>query len=517
MAEGMGEGSDSIAVGFFFGIIGVTVLITYWAARQTRSASDFYVAGGRISGTQNGFAIAGDFMSAATLLGITATMFGSGFDGIIYLLAPSVAFAMMALLMTDRLRALGRFSFSDVLSARLHAPPMRVLAAVAALVSAVMYLVLQMVGAGALVQVLFGIDYSLAVLLVGSLMVLYVAFGGMLATTWVQITKAVLLLAGILTLTLLSLMEFGFDMERMYEQAIARHPKGELLILPGGLNLGFWGALSLACGLMFGLVGSPHILMRFFTVPDARAARHSALVAMSLVALVNVLILLVIAPAAVALVAGNPGYLDEAGRILGGANMVSIHLSDVVGGSVFLGAMSAVAFATILAVVAGLTLASASAVSHDLWANVLRRGAASESEEVLVSWVATAGIGAVAILLGIAFEGQNIAYLVALALTVAASTNFPLLIYSMYWQGLTTRGALIGGWLGLVAAVSFVLFGPAVWVGVMGFEEPVFPAAYPALYSIIIAFGAIWLFSRFDRSARGQRDRDRAFEHIGHL
>ena len=511
------NGQNTIAIVCFMAIVGITVAITYWAARRTHSASDFYVAGGQISGTQNGIAIAGDFMSAATMLGITAIIFSNGFDGVIYLMAPSVAFAMMALIMTDRLRAMGSFSFSDVLSARLREPPMRVLAAVAALVSAVMYLVLQMVGAGALVQVLFGVDYKLAVILVGGLMVVYVAFGGMLATTWVQITKAVLLVSGILLLAFLSLLAFGFDLELLYAEALAKHPKGELLIRPGGLDLGFWSALSLICGLVFGLVGSPHILMRFFTVPDAKSARHSALVAMCLVAVVNVLILVVIAPAAVALVTGNAEYLDTTGAVLGGTNMVSIHLSEIVGGSVFLGFMSAVAFATILAVVAGLTLASASAVSHDLWTNVLRRGKVSDGEEVRVSRMATVFIGGLAVVLGIAFEGQNIAYLVALALTVAASSNFPLLIYSMYWSGLTTRGALIGGWLGLLSAVGFVVLGPAVWVSVLGFAEPIFPASYPALYSIAIAFFAIWLFSKLDRSASGRQDRERAHEHIGHL
>ncbi|MCZ6618157.1 MAG: cation acetate symporter [Gammaproteobacteria bacterium] len=514
-ADAPNETTNTVAIFCFLAVIGITVVITYRAAGRTRSASEFYVAGGQISGTQNGIALAGDFMSAATMLGITAIIFGSGFDGIIYLIAPSVAFAMMALLMTDRLRAMGRYSFSDVVSARLRAPPMRVLAASATLVSAIMYLVLQMVGAGALVQVLFGIDYKLAVILVGALMVIYVAFGGMLATTWVQITKALMLVSGILVLAFLSLLAFGFDLEALYAQALARHPKGELFVRPGGLDLGFWGALSLICGLIFGLVGSPHILMRFFTVPDARSARQSALVAMILVAVVNLLILVIIAPAAIALVTGNAQYLDETGAVLGGANMVSIHLSEIVGGSVFLGVMSAVAFATILAVVAGLTLASASAVSHDLWANVIRRNQAGEGEEVLVSRIATGFIGGLAIVLGIAFEGQNIAYLVALALTVAASANFPLLIYSMYWRGLTTRGALVGGWLGLLSAVSFVVLGPAVWVNVLGFAEPVFPVSYPALYSIVIAFACIWLFSRFDRSAEGQKDRERAREYLG--
>jgi cation/acetate symporter len=503
------QSSDNVAIGCFFSVIALTLFITYWAARRTRTADDFYVAGSSITGTQNGLAIAGDFMSAATMLGVAAVIFTAGYDAVIYMLAPVLAFAVMLMLMTDKLRALGRYTFTDVISLRLDPKPMRVLAATTALVSAVMYLMVQIVGAGALIQVLFAIDYKIAVVMVGTLMIIYVAVGGMLATTWVQITKAVLLLTGITALALLVLVKFNFSMGALFDAALDVHMNGDRLVRPGGLNLSLVSALSLALGLGFGLVGSPHVLMRFFTVPNAAAARRSAFVAMLAVSYVNVVMFFIIAVGAVALVSGNTDFLDETGQIIGGANMVVIHAAEVVGGKLFLGVISAVAFATILAVVAGLTIASASAVSHDLYANVFRHGRSTEKEEVLVSRISTVVLGVIMMTLGIAFEGQNIAYLVSLALTVAASTNFPLLILTSYWRGFTTRGALAGGIGGLLTAIGLVILGPAVWVSIFGFDKPVFPSGYPAIYSMSVAFIGAWLFSVTDKSPRAVEDRER--------
>ena len=468
-------------------IILVTLVITAMAARRTRSAEEFYVAGGKISGTQNGLAITGDFVSGATLLGTTALVFGIGLDAGIYLGASMVAFAVFVFFMTDKLRALGKFTFTDVLATRLDEVPMRALGSVTALVSALMYLMVQVVGAGALIQVLFAIDYSWAVVLVSVLMVLYVGFGGMLATTWVQITKAVLLLVGISALALFTLAEFDYSIGALHRAAAENHQSGALLLGVGGLQLDLLSALSLGLGLAFGLLGSPHLLMRFFTVPDAREARKSAVVAASCVAFVNLLIIFVVGWGAVALVQGNPEYYNAAGGVRGGENLVAIHLAHVVGGDVFFGMMAAVAFATILAVVAGLTLACASAVSHDLYAGVIRRGQASERQEVLVSRLTTVAVGLIIIVLGLAFEGQNVAYLVSLALAVAASTNFPLLIFAMYWRRFTTRAALAGGITGLLTTIALVVLGPAVWVNVLGNSEPVFPSGYPALYSMVAA------------------------------
>ncbi|MEM7018856.1 MAG: cation acetate symporter [Pseudomonadota bacterium] len=500
IAWGAESESNLIAIGCFFGIIAISLFITYWAAGRTRSAKEFYVADSSISGTQNGIAIAGDFLSAATVLGVSALIFINGYDAILYLMAGGIAFAFMLFFMTDKLKEMGTYSFSDVVCARLEPRPMRTLAACSALSSAMIYLVGQMVGAGALIQVLFGMEYRYAVILVGALMMIYVAVGGMFATTWVQIVKAVMLIIGLSLLSLLILAHFQFDFGQLYASALAKHSGGEIYNTTGGFQLDFIASLSLLLGLAFGLTGSPHLLMRFFTVPDAKAARQSAVVAIVLITFVNVLIFFVIGPAAIALISGNESFMDANGGIIGGTNMVAIHLSQVLGGQLLLGVMSAVAFATILAVVAGLTLASASAISHDLYANVWHKGDTNEQNEVMVSRIAVVGIGIVSITLGIAFEGENIAYLIALALAVAASTNFPLLLYAMYWEKLTTRGALFGGTIGLVLAIGLIVLGPAVWVNVFGFAEPIFPYNHPALYSMSAAFFFIWLFSVTDSS-----------------
>ena len=484
-----------VAISCFFVIIIITLVITFFAARRTKSAADFYVAGGKISGVQNGLAIAGDFMSAATLLGTTAMIYMSGYDAAIYISASMIAFVMFLFLMTDKLRALGRFTFVDILVTRLDEKPIRLLAATTALVSALMYLMVQVVGAGALIQILFGIDYPYAVTIVSFLMVLYVSLGGMLATTWVQITKAVLLLIGITVLGVLTLAHFDFDIRQMYATAFDNNAGltelPDRLTKPGGLNLDTLASLSLGLGLVFGLLGSPHLLMRFFTVPDAKAARVSAAVAMTAVSFVNLIIFFVVGVATVALIKGNGAFMDVSGGVQGGGNMVAVHLARIVGGEVFYGIMAAVAFATILAVVAGLTLASVSAISHDVFARVIRGGNVSEREEIRVSRISTVVLGALVVLLGLAFEGQNVAYLVSLALAVAASTNFPLLILTMYWPGLTTKGAIWGALVGLFVTLTLMVLGPAVWVGVIGFEQPVFPSAYPALYAMTAAFGVM--------------------------
>lgn len=491
-----------IAISCFLGVIALTLMITYYAARRTTTAEDFYVAGGQISGVQNGLAIAGDFMSAATLLGTTAMLFTSGFDAAIYLASAPMAFMVFLFLMTDKLRTMGRFTFVDILAVRLEEKPIRILAATTALVSALMYLMVQVVGAGALVQILFGIDYKFAVIIVSVLMVLYVSLGGMLATTWVQITKAILLLGGITVLGLLTLLHVGFDFQGLYEAAGYKNTLDQgdpqRLIMPGGLGLDVWASLSLGLGLVFGLVGSPHLLMRFFTVPDAKQARISAAVAMTAVSYVNLIIFFIVGVGTVALLKGDGQFYDENGMILGGANMIAVHLARFVGGNVFYGIMAAVAFATILAVVAGLTLASASAVSHDLYARVIRKGKATQSEEIRVFKLTSIVLGLAVILLGIAFEGQNVAYLVSLALAVAASTNFPLLILAMYWRGFTTRGAVWGGIVGLTTTIVLMILGPAVWVKVLGFSEPIFPSAYPALYAMVAAFSVMVLVSLLD-------------------
>ncbi len=496
------------AIVMFFIFVGATLGITYWAARQTKTASDFYTAGGGITGFQNGLAIAGDYMSAASFLGISGLVYMKGYDGLIYSIGFLVGWPIILFLISEQLRNLGRYTFADVASYRLSQRPIRTLAALGSITVVILYLIAQMVGSGKLIQVLFGLPYEFAVILVGILMIAYVAFGGMLATTWVQVIKAVLLISGATFMSLAVLAYFDFSFEELFKGATEVHAHGIEIMSPGGLVSDPVSAISLGIALMFGTAGLPHILMRFFTVADAKEARKSVFVATGFIGYFYILTF-IIGFGAIVLVSQSPEYLDPIkGTLFGGNNMAAIHLSHAVGGDLFLGFISAVAFATILAVVSGLTLAGASAVSHDLYANVLFKGDVDEQKEMRVSKYATIGIGITAIVLGIAFEKQNIAFMVGLAFAIAASANFPILFLSIYWRKLTTRGAVIGGSLGLATAVLLVILGPIVWVQILGNENPIFPYKYPALFSVTTAFVGIWLFSITDNSAQAKKERE---------
>ncbi|MCG9063534.1 cation acetate symporter [Laribacter hongkongensis] len=496
------------AIVMFFLFVGFTLFITYWAARRTKSASDFYTAGGGITGFQNGLAIAGDYMSAASFLGISAMVFSKGYDGLIYSIGFLVGWPVILFLIAERLRNLGKFTFADVISYRLSATPVRLLAATGTLVVVALYLIAQMVGAGKLIQLLFGLDYMYAVVLVGVLMVMYVMFGGMLATTWVQIIKAIILLAGASFMALMVLASVGFSPEVMFAKAVEVHDKHMAIMEPGQLVSNPIDAVSLGLALMFGTAGLPHILMRFFTVSNAKEARKSVFFATGFIGYFYILTF-VIGFGAIFLVGTNPQFLTPEGKIIGGDNMVAVHLANAVGGNLFLGFMSAVAFATILAVVAGLALSGASAVSHDIYASVIKKGKAVEADEMRVSKLTTLALGIIAILLGIAFEKQNIAFMVGLAFSIAASANFPVLFLAMFWKGLSTRGAVIGGYLGLTSAVVLIILGPAVWVDVLGHAKgsAPFPYANPAIFSMTIAFVATWLFSVMDKSRSAIEER----------
>ncbi len=489
------------AIAMFLVFVAVTLGITWWAARRTRTAADYYAAGGSISGTQNGFAIAGDFMSAASFLGVSGLIYSGGFDGLIWGIGGLAGWPLLLFLIAERLRNLGRYTFGDAVSFRLAAAPMRTLSACSTLVVISMYLIGQMVGAGTLIQVLFGLPYSGAVLTVGALMIFYVTFGGMIATTWVQITKAVLLLFGSTVLAVLVMAQFDFSFERMFRTAVAAHNKGIDIMAPGGIVSDPVSVLSLGTALVFGTAGLPHILMRFFTVRDARAARHSVFVASGLIGYFYLLIV-ILGFGAIALLARDPQFLTPAGGLRGGDNMAAIHLSHVVAGDLFLGFISAVAFATILAVVSGLTLSGASAIAHDIYANVIRAGRATEAEVIGVSRLAAIALGVLAVTLGIAFEGQNVAYMVLLSFAVAASVNFPILFMSLYWRRLTTRGAVAGGSFGLITACACVVFGPTVWVDTLHHAAPLFPYRYPALFPLLACVSVTVLVSLTDRSAR---------------
>ena len=501
------------AIFMFMLFVAMTMCITWWASRRNKSAADFYTAGGGITGFQNGMAIAGDYMSAATLLGLTAMLYTSGYDGYIYMMAFFAGWPIILFLMAERLRNLGRFTFSDITAYRLDQGKIRTMAAISSLTVVCFYLIAQMVGAGQLIKLLFGLDYNVAIFAVGILMMVYVTFGGMVATTWVQIIKAGLLLAGGTLVMVLAFSQFGFSYSEMVTRVTEVHKLGDKLMYPGSLLADPVTAISLGLGLMFGTAGLPHILMRFFTVTDAKEARKSVLYASGIVAyFFNVIFIMGLC--SIIIVGQNPSFFeggDISGKLIGGGNMVAMHLAKAVGGNMLLGFMAAVAFATILAVVAGLALAGASAISHDLYARVIMKGKASEASELRVSKFATVGLGFLAIILGILFEKQNVAFMVGLAFGVAAAANFPVLILSMYWKGLTTRGALWGGYGGLVSAVLFVLFSKSVWVDVLGNAAPLFPYTQPALFAMPVAFLLAYIFSKTDSSVRA-KDEIAAFE-----
>ena len=501
------------AIVMFFIFVAATLYITFWAAKQNKSTKDFYTAGGGISGFKNGLAIAGDYMSAASFLGISAMVYTTGYDGLIYSTGFLVGWPIVLFLIAERLRNLGKFTFADVAAYRLKQKPVRMFAASGTMLVVIIYLIAQMVGAGKLIELLFGLDYMYAVIIVGVLMVLYVLFGGMLATTWVQIIKAVMLLSGATFMAIMVLKMADFSPEVMFTKAVAVHPKGDAIMSPGGLVKNPIDALSLGLALMFGTAGLPHILMRFFTVKDAKQARKSVFVATGFIGYFYILTF-IIGFGAIMMLTNNPNFFHEVMKdgkpvmeLIGGINMAAVHLSKAVGGDLFMGFISAVAFATILAVVAGLTLSGASAVSHDLYATVFRKGQATQAEEMKVSRMTTLALGVLAIILGIAFENQNVAFMVGLAFALAASGNFPILVLSMFWKGLTTRGAVVGGFSGLLVAALLIILGPTVWVSVLHHEAPIFPYGNPAIFTIPLAFIVAWIVSITDNSAQAAQDR----------
>jgi cation/acetate symporter len=498
------------AIIMFLVFVTGTLGITYWAAQRTKTAKDFYTAGGGITGFQNGLAIAGDYMSAASFLGISGLVFLNGYDGLIYSVGFLVGWPIIMFLIAEQLRNLGKYTYADVVSYRFQRVQMRTLASTAALVVVILYLIAQMVGAGKLIQVLFGLPYTYAVIIVGVLIVMYVTFGGMLATTWVQIIKAILLLSGATVIAFGALYmasDGSMNPEVMFKKATDIHDKGGAIMGPGTLVTNPVEAISLGLALMFGTAGLPHILMRFFTVGSAIEARKSVFYATGWIGYFYILTFLM-GFSAIVLLTGNPEYMDPnaVGGIKGGQNMAAVNLAHAVGGNLLLGFISAVAFATILAVVAGLTLAGASAISHDLYANVFAHGRIDEQQEVRMSKIATISLGVIAILLGIVFEEQNVAFLVGLAFAVAASANFPILLMSIYYGKMTTRGAMLGGWLGLVSATLLVLLGPTVWQEILGFDAPIFPYKNPALFSMTIAFLGIWIGSMLDHSENAKQE-----------
>jgi len=507
------QATNWTAIIMFAIFVGATLWITKWAASRTKTAADFYTAGGGITGFQNGLAIAGDYMSAASFLGISGLVFGSGFDGLIFSIGWLVGWPVLTFLMAERLRNLGKFTFADVASYRFAQTPLRSFAATGTLVVVIFYLIAQMVGAGQLIKVLFGLDYIYAVVLVGIMMMMYVLFGGMTATTWVQIIKAVMLLAGATFMAFAVLFQFGFSPEKLFAKAVEIHAKHDAIMAPGGLITDPVSAIAVGVALMFGTAGLPHILMRFFTVPNAKEARKSVAWATTWIGYFYIIIF-IIGMGAIVMLTQDPGsyYVDGdlAKGLKGGGNMAAVHLANAVGGNLFLGFISAVAFATILAVVAGLTLSGASAVSHDLYASVWRKGAADSATELRVSKITTLALGVIAVLLGIVFEKQNVAFMVMLAFTIACSANFPVLFMSVLWKNCTTKGAVAGGTVGLILSVVLTVVSPGVWEAALGNPKgsALFPYASASVFSMPAAFLVIWIVSLLDNSAQAKKERE---------
>ncbi|GAB7034331.1 cation acetate symporter [Streptomyces sp. NPDC021749] len=503
-AGGAGEHRPLI-ITLFAVFVAATLALTVWAGRQTKGAEDFYAGGRRFSGFQNGLAISGDYMSAASFLGIAGAIALFGYDGFLYSIGFLVAWLVALLLVAEPLRNSGRFTMGDVLAYRMRQRPVRTAAGTSTIVVSIFYLLAQMAGAGALVTLLLGITSEtgkvLVVVLVGIVMILYVTIGGMKGTTWVQMIKAVLLIAGTLLITFLVALKFHFDISSLLGAAAENSGKGAAFLQPG-LKYGATATskidfISLGLALVLGTAGLPHILIRFYTVPTAKAARKSVNWA---IGIIGVFYLMTIALGFGAAALIKPADIEKPG------NTAAPQLAEVIGGgagstggAVLLALISAVAFATILAVVAGLTLASSSSFAHDIYVNVLRKGEATEKEEIGAARWATVGIGAVAIVLGVFARGLNVAGLVALAFAVAASANLPTLLYSLFWKRFTTQGALWSIYGGLASSVLLVLFSPVV----SGKDTSMFPRAHfavfplenPGLISIPLGFLLGWLAS----------------------
>jgi cation/acetate symporter len=469
------------AIVFFFLFITVSLGLTYWAARRTKSTVQYYAAGHGITGFQNGLALAGDYMSAASFLGIAGLVATSGFDGLIYSTGWLVGWPIILFLIAEPLRNLGKYTFADVVAFRLKQTPTRIAAAIGTLATVTFYLIAQMVGAGNLIKLMFGLPYEIAVVIVGTVMMMYVLFGGMLATTWVQIIKAVMLLGGAFILAILVLAKFGMNPVTLFAAAADKYPAQNVLA-PGKLVSNPWEAISLGLALMFGTAGLPHILMRFYTVPDAKAARKSVFYATGFIGFFYLLTFILGFGAMVLVGQEAIKGVDK------GGNMAAPLLAEVVGGTPFLGFIAAVAFATILAVVAGLTLSGAAALSHDLWVNVFRKGTAPEKEQLRVARGASIGLGILAMLLGVTFKGQNVAYMVGLAFAIAASANFPALVLSIFWRKFTTRGALWSMILGTSLTLLLIYFSPTVQIDILKNTSAWFPLKNPGIITIPFSF-----------------------------
>lgn len=495
--------TNPVAIGFFLVFISITLGITYWAARKTKTTEQFFAAGRSISPGQNGWALAGDYMSAASFLGIAGLVSTTGFDGLIYSTGWLVGWPVVLFLIAEPLRNLGRYTFADVVALHRRQKPIRVAAAIGTLATVIFYLIAQMVGAGSLIKLMFGLRYETAVIVVGAVMILYVLVGGMIATTWVQIVKAVLLLSGAFLLAMLVLARFGMSPTALFAAAADKYGAG--VLAPGKQVANPWDAVSLGMALMFGTAGLPHILMRFFTVPDAKAARQSVFYATGII---GTFYLLTFILGFGAMVLVGPEAIKAIDK---GGNMAAPLLAEFLGGRPFLGFIAAVAFATILAVVAGLTLSGAAALSHDLWVSVWRKGDANAREQLRVAKIATVALGIVAVLLGITFKGQNVAFMVSLAFAIAASGNFPALVLAIFWRRATTSGLVASMVLGTLLTLTLIGLSPTIQVDILKHGTAWFPLKNPAIITIPLSF----LIGIIGSLLTAETDAARTARHLG--
>ena len=502
------------AIIMFVIFVAITLGITYWASSRTKTATDFYAAGRGITGFQNGMAIAGDYMSAASFLGIAALVYFNGFYGLIFSVGWLVGWPIILFLIAERLRNLGKYTYADVVAFRLKQGPVRTMAAISSLIVVIWYLIGQAVGAGQLLHTLVPqISYKESIVIVGALIIIYVTFGGMKATTWVQIIKAGLLLGGATLMALGVMAHEGFSFAKLFSDAVAMHPK-HIEIMQSVVKIGAKAnpleSISLGLTLMFGTAGLPHILMRFFTVTDSKAARKSVLYGTCFIGFFYILTF-IIGFGAIVLVANNPEYVANISKsvldLKGGGSMPAVYLSHAIGGDFFLGFIAAVAFATILAVVSGLTLAGASALSHDIYASVIMKGKATEKQEVWISKMSVIVLGILAVLLGFAFEKQNIAYIVGLTFSIAACTNFPILVLSIFWRGLTTRGAVLGGYTGILGSIGLLIIGPTIWTKILEMGPAIFPYDFPTFVVLPAVLIVAYVASVTDSSESAKKER----------
>src|SRR5215211_4715556 len=505
---------NETALTVFAIVVAVTLVVTYFASKRVATATDFWAAGRGLTGPQNGFAIAGDYMSAASFLGIAGLIFLFGFDGFLYSVGFLVAFLTVLFLLAERMRNSGKFTIADVLAFRLKEEPARAAAALGTLTVVAFYLIAQMVGAGVLIEGLVGIDFWLAVVLTGAFMVIYIVAGGMLATSWVQIIKAFLLMSAAIVMTIWVLAKIGWNPLDLFRDARAKSAEGEAYLKPGLFLATPIDTVSLGLGLVLGTAGLPHILMRFFTVPDAKAARSSVMWAVALIGSFYVMTTFIGFGARAVL---GQGGEEAAGE---GGNLAAPNLAEnlgggagTTGGDLFLAIVAAVAFATILAVVAGLVISASGAVAHDVWSNIVRRGRDSEREEVWVAKIAAFSIGAIAIAIAvIGGEGLNVSFMVGLAFAVAASANFPALLLALTWRRFNTAGAVTGVLFGVISSIALVIISPKVWPGAdaEGGAFSFYDLANPGIISIPLGFIGCWLGTVLS----GERETERSFDEL---